>query len=456
MSNKGITTLAGDFAASDNSVYYLYSLSQKGLNLPFDLLKNAQISNFTAYGSYFSDGKQTYYIDNEGKNVTVVNGISAFEYGVSSGTIPNSGEPPLLTDKNNDTYFVNGNNAKKLNVKGVTKSTGNRVLTAEGTLYNADDLENDTPVFTKIAENIVDVSAVLYKDKYGVAYSLSNNKPFVGNIKAIFGEFAVAFDGTNYRVHKDGSISKIFNSEVIDSWTSVGGLTTQEDGFALTADLNMYGRNYWFDVWLSEDDYWNAEWNGDTGWEIDVSKAIYETPYINASSSWAVAAVNTADSLGLSTSELSANYQATTTRAEFCRAAVNFLRKFGYDVDGVTPKLFADTTDRDIGIAAALGVTSGTDAAKNLFSPDNTLTREQAAGMLRNVLNVIGADTKTSGVKWTDADSISSYTKDAADVMYTAKIMGGTSTTALVFSPKTPYTHEQSIGTLVNLWEYLK
>jgi hypothetical protein len=76
--------------------------------------------------------------------------------------------------------------------------------------------------------------------------------------------------------------------------------------------------------------------------------------------------------------------------------------------------------------------------------------------MLRNVLNVIGADTKTSGVKWTDADKISSYTKDAADVMYTAKIMGGTSTTALIFSPKTPYTHEQSIGTLVNLWNYVK
>jgi hypothetical protein len=40
--------------------------------------------------------------------------------------------------------------------------------------------------------------------------------------------------------------------------------------------------------------------------------------------------------------------------------------------------------------------------------------------------------------------------------MYTAKIMGGTSTAALVFSPKTAYTHEQSIITLVNLWEFVK
>jgi hypothetical protein len=27
---------------------------------------------------------------------------------------------------------------------------------------------------------------------------------------------------------------------------------------------------------------------------------------------------------------------------------------------------------------------------------------------------------------------------------------------ALVFSPKMPYAHKQSIGTLQNLWEYMK
>jgi murein DD-endopeptidase MepM/ murein hydrolase activator NlpD len=46
---------------------------------------------------------------------------------------------------------------------------------------------------------------------------------------------------------------------------------------------------------------------------------------------------------------------------------------------GVTSKLFADTSDRDIGIAAAIGITSSTDSVKNLFNPNNTLTREQAA-----------------------------------------------------------------------------
>ncbi|GHU90997.1 hypothetical protein FACS1894202_11720 [Clostridia bacterium] len=177
---------------------------------------------------------------------------------------------------------------------------------------------------------------------------------------------------------------------------------------------------------------------------------------LSAPSSWAQAAVDKAKTLGLDTADLTNGYQTATTRAEFCRAAVNFLRKYGYDVDGVTPKLFADTSDKDIGIAAALGITSGTDTAKNLFSPDGTLTREQAATMLRNVLNVIGKTPATSGVAWTDAKEFSSWAKDAADVMYGTKIMGGTSTTELVFSPKTPYTHEQSIVTIVNMWNYVK
>lgn len=49
-------------------------------------------------------------------------------------------------------------------------------------------------------------------------------------------------------------------------------------------------------------------------------------------SSWVQASVDRAKSLGLATVDLTNGYQAATTRAEFCRAAVNFLRKYGYDV----------------------------------------------------------------------------------------------------------------------------
>ncbi|GHV17974.1 hypothetical protein FACS18949_06960 [Clostridia bacterium] len=173
-------------------------------------------------------------------------------------------------------------------------------------------------------------------------------------------------------------------------------------------------------------------------------------------SSWAAESVKKARELGFVTRATNWAFQSATTRGEFCRLAVSFLDSYGYDISGVTPKIFADTDDRYIGIAAALKITSGTDTAKNLFSPDRNLTREEAAAMLRNVMNVIGVKYDTTAVKWTDAKNISSWAAEAANVMYNAKVMGGTSTTALVFDPKSPYTHETSIATLVNLWNFVK
>ncbi|MDR1642325.1 MAG: leucine-rich repeat protein [Clostridiales bacterium] len=179
-----------------------------------------------------------------------------------------------------------------------------------------------------------------------------------------------------------------------------------------------------------------------------------------APASWASDSIVSAHDLGLVTQEMRRKYQSATTRAEFCRLAARFIEVY-YNKPisdvlserGVAPKTFADTEDRYIGAAAALGITSGTDAAKNLFSPNQALTREQAATMLRNVMNVTGENTMPPpGVLWTDAKEISDWAQAAADVMYSAKVMGGTSSTALVFSPKTAYTHEQAIVTVMNLW----
>ncbi|GHV40594.1 hypothetical protein FACS189490_06000 [Clostridia bacterium] len=173
----------------------------------------------------------------------------------------------------------------------------------------------------------------------------------------------------------------------------------------------------------------------------------------DAPSSWAQASVDRAKALGLVTADLTNGYQAATTRAEFCRAAVNFLRKYGYDVDSVAPKLFEDTADKDIGIAAALKITSGTNTAGTQFTPNRKLTREEAATMLNNVLAVIGIRTNTPNSSWNDRYSISDWAVQSASNMYNYGVISGTSATKLVFSPKTPYTHEQSIATLLRLWE---
>jgi len=179
--------------------------------------------------------------------------------------------------------------------------------------------------------------------------------------------------------------------------------------------------------------------------------------------SWAAEKINAAIKNGLVTGEMNKTFQSATTRAEFCRLAMRFIEVYYgsptanvLNERGLSAKTFADTSDPAIGAAAALGITSGTDTAKNLFSPDIQLTREQAAAMLNNVLIAIGMKVSAPAVEWTDTKEISSWAKSAADIMYVSKVMGGTSTTALVFSPKSPYTHEQAIATLQNLWEYVK
>lgn len=172
-------------------------------------------------------------------------------------------------------------------------------------------------------------------------------------------------------------------------------------------------------------------------------------------SNWSVTSIEEAKALGLATNDLMNNFSATTTRLEFCRAAVNLLRLYGYDIDSVTPKMFSDTNDKDIGIAAALGITNGTDLAKNLFSPNNPLTREQAATLLNNLLGVIGRRKTSATVAWTDSAKISSWAIQSANDMYNCGVISGTDTTKLVFSPQTAYTHEQSIVTLLRTWRYI-
>ena len=185
---------------------------------------------------------------------------------------------------------------------------------------------------------------------------------------------------------------------------------------------------------------------------------------ISTASAWAQPIIKVALTLNLVTPDLQNDYTANTTRAEFCRAAVNFMEQYYGSTTsallaerGLTAKTFADTNDPIIGAAAALGITAGTDAEKNLFSPDGLLTREQAATMLHNLLYASGWEVLAENALWTwsDKDEISPWAAYSVNVMDAVRVMSGTSTTVRTFSPKMPYTHEQSIATLYNLRKYL-
>ncbi|MCL2153792.1 MAG: S-layer homology domain-containing protein, partial [Oscillospiraceae bacterium] len=97
-------------------------------------------------------------------------------------------------------------------------------------------------------------------------------------------------------------------------------------------------------------------------------------------------------------------------------------------------------------------VTTGTTATT--FSPQANLTREQAATMLSRLANAMEKPLPQQASTFNDNDSIATYALEAVGQMQVTEIMGGVG--ANTFSPKSPYTREQSIMTIWRLFVIVK
>jgi len=115
------------------------------------------------------------------------------------------------------------------------------------------------------------------------------------------------------------------------------------------------------------------------------------------------------------------------TRAQFASVAVNLYRA----MDGILPDVefddhpFNDVSyNYDVAYAYNLGLVSGTSATT--FSPDATLTREQAAVLLSNVYAKLrGAVPQVSATGFTDDGSVSSWAKSGVAFMSDKGIVSG-------------------------------
>ncbi|MDR1639331.1 MAG: S-layer homology domain-containing protein [Clostridiales bacterium] len=187
-----------------------------------------------------------------------------------------------------------------------------------------------------------------------------------------------------------------------------------------------------------------------------------------APSSWAAAAISQAVARGLATDELNANYQSDTSRIEFCRAAIRFLEVYRnesarqiveskglslqFDDAGNAPSPFSDTDDLQVVVANALGIVAG--VGNGQFDPNGKLTREQAAVMLANTLKAADVDISSdTAPAFSDTPDVSSWASASVTTVYARSIMNGTGNNQ--FSPKSAYTHEQSLMTFNNLFSHL-
>ena len=164
-------------------------------------------------------------------------------------------------------------------------------------------------------------------------------------------------------------------------------------------------------------------------------------------SAWAEEYVTMAINHGFVPQSLQSKYTQATTRAEFCALAVAL-----YEIvtsSEITERItFGDTNDVNVEKMAAIGVVNGT--GNNQFSPNDNLTREQAATMLSRLADAMGKPLPKQAATFTDNSSISSWALEAVGQMQATEIMGGIGNNT--FAPKNPYTREQSIITIMRLY----
>ena len=172
--------------------------------------------------------------------------------------------------------------------------------------------------------------------------------------------------------------------------------------------------------------------------------------------------VMSAISAGLVPNSLRGGYNASITRAEFCKLIAAFLEQYyGKTLDeivtdkGSASASFTDTRDEDVLNIAALSIVTGMGEGK--FAPNNSISRQQAATMLARLADVVGCKTNASEVSFSDASAIAGWAQDGVgfisacqDPTTSKRVMGGTG--AGRFSPKGSYTREQSIMTLIRLF----
>ena len=174
----------------------------------------------------------------------------------------------------------------------------------------------------------------------------------------------------------------------------------------------------------------------------------FDTP-----SSWAAQTVVDAANAGIVPETLQNGYQKNITRKEFCQIIDALLHKKLADYDkelyltGISYNdaraALTDTWDASVLACYRFGIING--VGNNKFSPNESLTREQAAKILMGAANKINLPGSEANTSWADESQISSWAHEGINFVVGAGIMNGTGENK--FDPQGLFTREQAIAT---------
>lgn len=177
----------------------------------------------------------------------------------------------------------------------------------------------------------------------------------------------------------------------------------------------------------------------------------------DAPSAWAQSSVDAARAAGLVPSQVDSAFATPITREDFCSLAAAVYR--AWDRENVlqtasTGKVsFTDTDNADVLLCASAGVVNGVGNGK--FAPDKNITRQEAASMLHR-LGALNKNVKNDVNDrlphvFADGEKIRSWARSDINWVYRQGIMNGTGSNQ--FTPDGAYTREQSIATMLRLYD---
>lgn len=175
-------------------------------------------------------------------------------------------------------------------------------------------------------------------------------------------------------------------------------------------------------------------------------------------SAWAASTVENAIVRGLIPKSLQQNYTSTVLRGDVAQMFINLIEKSsGQTIDAfladkgalINKDVFADTTDKAVLAANALGIING--VGNNKFDPSGTFTRAQVAAIINRVARVLGVETGGYNHSFTD---VNGHWVDA-ELGWTvhAGVLNGVGDNK--FDPDGQLTTEQAIAITYRALQYL-
>jgi len=233
-----------------------------------------------------------------------------------------------------------------------------------------------------------------------------------------------------------------------------GGTVTGGGTFMEGTDVTLQATpnaGWTFDGWFDGNNRVspNSTWNFSVIENRTLEARFINVPFANPHSAWARDELTNAFNAGLIPPSLigsNIDFRTSTTRAEYCALAVTLYENIMGAITGRTT--FADTNDINVQKMAYIGVVQG--VGENRFDPKAPLTREQAATMLSRLANALGQPLPAQSAAFADNGKISSWAYEGVGQVQAAGIMTGVGDNR--FAPSDPYTREQSIITMIRLF----